>query len=603
MNSANVSTDFASAAVKDTSSSSLLLISSDADWSAKSSSIQTWIKSNPLNLGVPSDGTIDTITAQLKRGETHTSIKARNKAWLHILLEMSSCAGAEVLGSLFAVDLSASVGEKLDVVFGKGGSNLSSTVVDAQHKAPAAAAAAAPPGVPPLIPASNNEENVPPPSTPVLRGGAKSIFALRASHETPLAPPVEAAGDLAGDLAAEASASSSSSESDAVAAMTNPNVKRPAVPTLKTSNMVGNGGGGGGGFSAPGSQSARTSEAGDFTEGLRINVGILNRGISNSGIGSLSARESPMKEDPIVEKKSLSQMSMIERQVIWMAKKAQKALEQKKSAEDAVRATIMAPDIGASKKSFTGVKAKVEAGLLAAAAIAASNAEKEKKAAAEQQQAAAELAAQPRKEQQIKKKTRSKSVSAAPTSSAANAEAANIAAIVEIFSPTTAISSRRNTCSDINQYGIGNYQADAEKNTALLAGEAFPVMRVGLSASTPSLTTPSADSASSPAKEQSSSSASSDFKTGSFFSRVDTESNRGHFRVRDGAAFSMASMYRKRDKHSKMGASVALLVGREENGAGDEKAIEVLFDLGTMTEEAAKKWWDTNQERFLTPRK
>jgi hypothetical protein len=65
----------------------------------------------------------------------------------------------------------------------------------------------------------------------------------------------------------------------------------------------------------------------------------------------------------------------------------------------------------------------------------------------------------------------------------------------------------------------------------------------------------------------------------------------------------MSTMYRKRDKYSKQGSAVALLVGREERGLGEEQVIEVLFDREKMGgEEACSDRWIQNEGRFSSPR-
>lgn len=141
-----------------------------------------------------------------------------------------------------------------------------------------------------------------------------------------------------------------------------------------------------------------------------------------------------------------------------------------------------------------------------------------------------------------------------------------------IFSPTTAMAKRRNSCSDV---------------------EAFPVEKRGVteSSSTPNL------------KEGEKTEArDSSFVPGSFFNRVDDSTRRGHFRVRDGCGFAMSSMYRKRDKYSKQGSAVALLVGTEEKGF-EEKVIEVLFDTEKLGEKEAYEWWQENESRFKSPQK
>jgi hypothetical protein len=94
------------------------------------------------------------------------------------------------------------------------------------------------------------------------------------------------------------------------------------------------------------------------------------------------------------------------------------------------------------------------------------------------------------------------------------------------------------------------------------------------------------------------------FVPGQFFTRVDENSDKGHYKVRDGSAFALSTMYRKRDKYSKKGSAVALLVGKDNNGLGEEKVIEILFDRSSMGgEEQCAAWWKENEMRFSTPRR
>ena len=64
----------------------------------------------------------------------------------------------------------------------------------------------------------------------------------------------------------------------------------------------------------------------------------------------------------------------------------------------------------------------------------------------------------------------------------------------------------------------------------------------------------------------------------------------------------MNSMFRKRDKFSKKGSAVAVLVGTHSE-KGDEQVIEVLFDTDKMKEEECFKWWEENESRFSSPKK
>ncbi|KAH9115978.1 hypothetical protein AeMF1_010048 [Aphanomyces euteiches] len=60
-------------------------------WENRVQVIQEWLKANPLRIGVPDDGTIDTITFQISRGNRH--VHTRPKAWRHIVAELHGIPG------------------------------------------------------------------------------------------------------------------------------------------------------------------------------------------------------------------------------------------------------------------------------------------------------------------------------------------------------------------------------------------------------------------------------------------------------------------------------------------------------------------------------
>ncbi|EQC30303.1 hypothetical protein SDRG_11880 [Saprolegnia diclina VS20] len=60
-------------------------------WEARARVVQEWLRANPLRIGLPDDGTIETITQQLTRGDKY--IHVRVKAWNHIVTELQGIPG------------------------------------------------------------------------------------------------------------------------------------------------------------------------------------------------------------------------------------------------------------------------------------------------------------------------------------------------------------------------------------------------------------------------------------------------------------------------------------------------------------------------------
>ena len=288
--------------------------------------------------------------------------------------------------------------------------------------------------------------------------------------------------------------------------------------------------------------------------------------------------------DAAVAKKA--PQTMMERQALWMAKKAAKQAEQQKAKAEAEAASIVGkPKTDASRNSFKIGQAKAEQ--LRKAAQEAARLEAEKKAEEE-----AKKKAHDSKWAAVKKATKGgmKKKGAAKKDAAGATAMPGPPAASMIASPTTAMAKRRNSSMDV--------VTDAQAESFAVSGG-----NMSSSSSEPSLeaaptTTAAAAEAAVPAAA-----VDEEFVPGSFFTRTDPEVNKGFYRVRSGQEFQMNSMYRKRDKKSGLGSAVALLVGKEEKWPNEEKTLEVIFDMDNVSEQKAKEWWSAHSDRFLSPRK
>jgi hypothetical protein len=219
------------------------------------------------------------------------------------------------------------------------------------------------------------------------------------------------------------------------------------------------------------------------------------------------------------------------------------------------------PNLGKSKNSLKSVLAKqdlmkkaAEKAREAAAAVALEQKKKkEEEAAKEKAEKAAKLAAKKLKKKMTKDKKDKEKAEAAAEQPAPAVPA----------SPTTAMARRR----------LDSGEAPAPEATPA-APESTPATPEGPE----------------------------EFEPGSFFTRTDPDTNKGFFRVRPGADFQMNTMYRKRDRHSRLGSAVAVLVGKHEK-TNDEKTLEVIFDMDAISEQKAKEWWEEHRDRFESPRK
>ncbi len=480
-------------------------------WESKVSSVRKWLESSPA---LPDDGSLVTIKAQLDRGDA--SPESREKAWVHVLLEIAAAGNLQALGFVIK--------------------DLHDAVVATTTVAPVIAAT------------PDGAENKPPATinTPAGGTGSRAVLALRsvtgldnAGADSTVADNTSGS-NLTGDFSLEIPAITGDLEK------------------LKSPN------------GAPVSVSARALGAEGEGE------------ISQAGLGSLSDRgpggfivsnvEEPKKP-----------LTMMERQALWMKRKEAKVKERQQEAEAEITKTIVGkPNIGRSKKSFGVVqkvrgeqeKAREAMEKMQAAATkekAVENAVKKFKKGAKKAKAKKDKG----KEDKGKEDKASKALAAAEEAMKNEEERK------KMFSPTTAMARRR------------------EGSGASAESEAFTLEK---STSEPALKSPVPGASGEALPVEEPKVTEEPFTEGSFFTRVDESSGRGHYRVRNGGGFQMSTMYRKRDRNSRKGSAVALLVGREESWPNAEKVIEVLFDKDKMSERECMEWWKENQGRFASPR-
>ena len=555
----------------------------DGDWNVRATSIRTWMSSNPLKLGIPDDGTLETISAQLNRGGKHAA--SRNKAWHHILLELSCCGGIEAL-NFDAAELLSSMNTAFLSQDGP-----------ASVFTPAGAEAE-------NIDPRTEEQAQNPASEPSSVGNpSKAIFALRASTKE----------SLSSAMAAEVTQELVATPATEAPVVPPPALEIPALSnqTLEHLKDIPN---------EPKTKSARVARP--------TSSQLPATAVPARSIESLSARDGPKNFEEMdkkaTEKKvrnifhhydlspsqlltknfppapnpqenaaptaagAKKKLTMMERQELWMAKKKEKVDAKKKAKEEALAESIKPLDVSKSRQSFTMVKAKEKLSTAAKEAIAREKDAASARAAALARSTAAakealkeKKAANKGKKKSLKKVVKDvidKKKADGEFSTAAQAEAQQATPL----SPTTAMAKRRNSIAGVEKSSVAN--------------EAFPVSdkTVASSSSTPNLKSPV------PAEPESETA--SKYEAGKFFTRIDNSTRRGHLRIRDGSNFQMNSMFRKRDKFSKKGSAVAVLVGTHSE-KGDEQVIEVLFDTDKMKEEECFKWWEENESRFSSPKK
>ena len=319
----------------------------DEDWERKSTSISAWVKSNPLKLGVPNDGSIETINAQLLRGENYPD--SRRKAWHHILLELSCCGGIEalnfdasdLLSSMKGAFVSLSDAGLIKTAGGGGGRTNSS---DAENVAPSAAAGEeggavargdgnGSGGTSECADSDTSKckgvDNCKNQSNHVGGGGSKAIFALRAVSKESL------------HLDKETSSEPNAASSDARPVIEIPVISGDSLENLKKDCEGGN-------AAAPQSKSAspaiQDSNKTPMDAHGRSLESLSARNAVNSprnfkemenkfgGVGGGKDKQAPPPRKG--EKKAKRAMTMMERQELWMAKKKEKVLAQQKAAEE-----------------------------------------------------------------------------------------------------------------------------------------------------------------------------------------------------------------------------------------------------------------------------
>jgi hypothetical protein len=515
-------------------------------WEQKAEGVRMWLKSNPLLLGVPTDGCHDSILSQLSRGDSNPG--AQDKAWAIIVLELSTCRGIEALG------------------FDKNTLNACIATIFA-----------------------NNSENCDPAASEEPNPTSPAVSETEDSRCEPVTEnlPKSAAATGGGRVAAAAFAARESSsnlslgqEFEGESADKATNIVPPlqidvSIPVPNNASAA----------AAAGSKSAREVSNAAVAEGLGS--------ISARGPGAFAVVDAPVsKSAPNSPDRSASgaaakaPQTMMERQALWMAKKAAKQAEQKKAKADAEAASIVGkPKTDASRNSFKIGQAKAEA--LRKAAQEAARVEIEKKEEAEKAKKAHDS-----KWGAVKKNVKGgKKKSAAKKDAEEGAEGAEGAAMpgppAGMISPTTAMAKRRS------------------ESACEVPAEAFAVAGGGGGSMSSSSSEPTLEAApiTTEASKEEVAADEVEFVEGSFFTRREADVNKGYFRVRSGQEFQMNSMYRKRDKKSGLGSSVALLVGKEEKWPNEEKTLEVIFDCDVVSEKKAFEWWQVHGDRFMSPRK
>ena len=496
-------------------------------WEQHSSALRMWMRSNPLKLGIPNDGCFETIIAQLDRGDKFES--ARDKCWDHVLMELRHCGGS-VDGLGFDFSGLLAFDESKDKI-----------MADIENITPERKCTGTPTG---------------------RGGGSAAVMALKNSRMTEednkgegeksnLVMKLNMEDELKLDLNIIAGDKNDNNNND-----------------NDSSNMCG-------------SMSAREKETPcNFND-----VELIKSNESNRA----QTANAPAAKKP---------QTMMERQELWMKKKEEKNQEKQRLKEEALLASVVSkPDVGNSKKSFEAIRAKREAQQKetmkqqAEKDKAAANWNKVKKSVVKgggggkgnknsnkTKPKAVEKSREQQKADDEKKAAQKKVKEERELKEKEEAEKETENKIV--FSPTTAMARRRNSCSD----ATGRAAAEVEAPESFEKSESVPNL----------LENKVLEEAERAAEETS-------FTEGSFFTRIDNDSKKGHKKMRDGGLFQMTSMFRKRDKFSGQGSAVSLLVGRTEEAPHDEKVIDVIFDMSKLNEHAASKWFEEHEGRFSSP--
>jgi len=264
-------------------------------------------------------------------------------------------------------------------------------------------------------------------------------------------------------------------------------------------------------------------------------------------------------------------LTMIERQELWLAKKAVKADTKLKDAADLEAASVKAaPDVGQSRRSFMKTQSYLKETLASKEKKSChplwniTNQEKNKK-----------------KQNKIRKRSSARKKSRAGVGSILSEDSENMNANVrrEMAKLVEAASQTHDGLEDDDD---ASSEDDLSENIVINKSDAEqdPIKY------------PSAMDEAKIVTEEI-----------NFFTKIDNEQHRGSIHVRDNREFQVSSMYRKRDTGSGEGSAIALLVGRTEAPPHTEKVIEVIFDTEKISEREALKWWDLHRFRMESPSK
>ncbi|KAF0690364.1 hypothetical protein As57867_018137, partial [Aphanomyces stellatus] len=377
--------------------------------------IQEWLKANPLRIGVPNDGTVETITQQIARGDKHVHVRV--KAWNHIVAELHGIPG---VCEKFTGAAAPSVDEMPPVLVVD---DPPSDAVDNR-----------------TLPASTDEEQV-----------------LAAAEAHPPASP------LRGKIRAG---------------------------------------------------KVKTSEANQTDE-------------------------EPL---PIVEKKSLSQMSMMERQQEWLRKKAEKAaVEKQRQQEEADKELTFQPALKKASAPRPSTQAPPQAATDDATKTRSKSAGRHRKA--------------------LQKQDKPKTTSSLLDSVKHELAAASSAAAKQEPVP------QRAAPPPPREDAVVAYVAKALENMDKLPKSSAPTKEVELK------------------KEPV-------FHFGS-------SETKGRVQLQDPALFDLTSIYRKKDKYARRDG-VSLQMGRRDD-THDEQIIAIFFDREHFkTESDANDWFHDHKQRLLS---
>jgi hypothetical protein len=513
----------------------------DRVWEFRSSQVCDWILSNKAL--IPNDGTIETIHTQLARGDNNSS--AREKCWKHLEIELEAFPQWSFI---------ADEGQRNPILELPMSPTRNSPMIKTPLSPPHA----------PLVPVLSVHK-----SGSIL-SPRKSPFRSNDSNNIVSAAPV--------------SPTKSASFKSPVPML---NISRSESATLQSSG--------------PRSQSARGSN----TEQGFVSMNLMSarthdedekvvKGISMKEASSSS--EYIEAEVPVVVK-PISQMTMMERQAYWLAKKKETLEAQRAEKEKEDEQYSFKPNIVNSKRTFSNnqlisktsssqqlinkvIEKKESNHRMIVESKTSNNSKTKLKSAYKNISAANKLSSlnktQNSTQQGVKKHTRT-SISKRSTKDNDDEndndddddDDDNNDEAAEEYDEEGTNLDNMNDKENVNEVGGGggdlSKAGDVEEEEAAEQTKAVepppPVVYV----------------------------------PGEFWWRE--EGGRGHHRVRDGSEFQMWSIYRRKDKNREI-KGVSMLVGRMEKPPYDEKVIQIMFDTEHWTEESSFRWWQLNSIRY-----